>query len=446
MQEPTGGWMPLTLPQLDFWEEFALHPDEPLSTVAHCLDIEGDIDGNALREAISRTIGEAEVLSCLFRSDENGASPAQSCDAARMPQLRVLDLRTHADPYGEAMRLMEGDVAAPLDLTRDPLSAQWLVQVGENRFLWYIRAHHIILDGFGVALIEHRAARLYAHLRGSTDAGHPFHAYTAFLAEEEDYRAGTRHSGDAAYWRDYLAGTRLPVVRKDDEGYRTEGMEFDCRLPASLSADLRRTMAATSIGWPDLLVLLCGIYLHRHFPPGARADSGALPIWLPFMSRWGSVGAHTPAMLVNILPVLVKAERNETLAAFLKRMAGVLRTQRMHGRYRVEQIALDNGVPARSRYQFSPLINVLPFGTPRLPGCSATRHILANGPGDGFEITFRSEEDASDLHLALSSNPAVMAPDAFARHCRDLPAWLRLALAPGSLPETIEHLCGGVPA
>ncbi len=63
------GWMPLTLPQLDFWEEFSFHPDQPVSTVAHCVEIEGDVDVEKLLRAISQTVREAEVLSIRF-SDE----------------------------------------------------------------------------------------------------------------------------------------------------------------------------------------------------------------------------------------------------------------------------------------------------------------------------------------------------------------------------------------
>ena len=37
-QSPDTHWLPLTLAQLDFWEEFRLHPDTPVSTVAHAIE------------------------------------------------------------------------------------------------------------------------------------------------------------------------------------------------------------------------------------------------------------------------------------------------------------------------------------------------------------------------------------------------------------------------
>ncbi|WP_262983268.1 condensation domain-containing protein [Paracoccus mutanolyticus] len=114
---------PLTLAQLDFWEEFRLHPGEAVSTVAHALELCGPVDGDALARAIRTLLAEADVLSLRLSVGPDGA-PRQTVDPARRPVLRRIDLADEPDPMGRAMAMMRQDLTAPLDLLDQPISAQ----------------------------------------------------------------------------------------------------------------------------------------------------------------------------------------------------------------------------------------------------------------------------------------------------------------------------------
>jgi len=433
--------MPLTLPQLDFWEEFTFHPDEPIATVAHSLDIDGVTDEAALVAAITQTIAESDVLSVRFHVEEGRKVPRQSCDPQLCPVVQQINLRGSADPLQEARARMEADVAAPLDLRGAGLAATWLLRVGERRYLWYIRAHHIVLDGYGFTLIEQRCGQLYSQALAGGEAGPAFHPFASFITEEEAYRTSRRHESDRAYWRDaFAAHSPLPVLHRGDKQAGEAPHEVYGTLPADVSAGLRRLSQETSIGWPDLLVLLSGLYLSRSLPRRRIDGREILPFWLPFMSRWGSLAAHTPAMVVNILPFHLSFGPGESLDDVLRENATTLRTQRRHGRYRIEQIAMDNGMPEGSRYFFSPLINVLPFSAPSFHGCKVTREIMGSGQGEGIDLTFRGEDDGSGLSFAMSADPAMFAREPFEWHREGLPAFLARALVPETLTRSIEEL------
>lgn len=433
--------MPLTLPQLDFWEEFTFHPDEPIATVAHCLDIDGVTDGQALVAAITQTIAESDALCVRFHVEAGREAPLQSCDPQLRPILQQIDLTGIADPLQEARARMEADVAAPLDLRGAGLAATWLLHLGKQRYLWYIRAHHIVLDGYGFTLIEQRCGQLYSQRLTRSDAGPAFHPFASFIAEEEAYRASRRHASDRAYWRDeFAAHAPLPILHRGDKQAGEAPQEVYGVLPADVSAGLRRISQETGIGWPDLLVLLSGLYLARHLPRQRIDGRYVLAFWLPFMSRWGSLAAHTPAMVVNILPFHLSFGSQESFEDVLRENAATLRTQRRHGRYRIEQIAMDNGMPAGSRYFFSPLINVLPFSAPSFDGCKVTREIMGSGQGEGIDLTFRGEDDGSELSFAMSADPAMFAREPFERHRDELPAFLARALAPEALARPVEEL------
>ncbi|RNF35949.1 condensation domain-containing protein [Paracoccus methylarcula] len=436
MPDQNDGWMPLTLAQLDFWEEFCFHPDKPVSTVAHYVTIEGPADPAALAEAITRTAAEADALTLRFREMPDG-SIRQRHEPAHAPRLLELDLRGEPDPECAAMARMRGDFETVLDLRRDPLSAQWLIRTGETRWTWYNRGHHSVLDGYSMLLLEQRCARLYHHLIGKGPAGESFLPFARFIEEDRAYAQSPGFRTDRDYWAAYLDGDLpLPVLQKGGEDYGTEGLAADCALPGDFPQRMKGCAERLKIGWPDLLVLLSGAYLARRLP-----FSGAtLPLWLPFMSRMGSVAAAIPALAVNILPLLVDIPDGETLADHVARLSGDLRRMRKHGRYRVEQLAADRGVCGGSRFFFSPLVNVLPFDPPEFDGCICERHVLSNGPADGFNITFRSGVDGSGMSLYLEADPAMTSSAEFERHCRELPAFLLHALDPEKAGYSVEAL------
>lgn len=440
-------WLPLTAGQMDFWEEFLFHPDQPVSTVAHCLDLQGPLDEGALASAIRQTVAEADTLSLRFRETGDGRVQ-QQVDPARAPRLMLHDLRGADDPDAAARRIMQGDMDAVLDLRRHPLSAQMLLRVGDRRWLWYSRGHHIILDGFGVALIEGRVATLYTAATGAGDAGAPFGRLANFIHESTAYADSATCAADRAYWQGELAPFRdaLPVLRKGAEDYGVHPMQADVTPGPAFEGALQQAATRAGLNWADTLTLLSAIWLARHDP--GRTARGAMPVWLPYMSRMGSVSANTPAMVVNILPLIVDPQPDEGLGTLIARLARTLRRHRRHGRYRIEDMARDCGIPAGHRFHFTPLVNVMPFAQPRFPGLDARRHVLAAGPGDGFNISFTGDGMGTGLSASIEADPAIQPRDSFAARVAAFETWLRGAvqqLAQGlnrkpekkSWPETV---------
>lgn len=443
-----GLWMPLTLAQLDFWEEFRFHPGESVSTVAHAIELRGVADMAALAGAIEATISETDIMALRFALDPDG-QPVQRVEPDRRPALRRIDLSRHPDGRARAFAMMQADVDAPLDLLSQPLAAQWLVELGDGHVLWFNRGHHIALDGYAMGLIEQRCARLYAAALGQDAPGPGLRPLAAYLAEEIDYRASPRHAADGRHWAEVLsAEPRAAVLGKGCENYAEAAHEAAHDLTGLRPALLRQAQAA-GMGWPDLLTVLCAIWaaLNLRDTSAARHESGgqiAMPVWLPYMSRMGSVAVSVPALVVNILPFDVALSPDEPLGQALARLGARLRKLRRHGRYRIEQIAADHGVAPRSRFFFSPLINVLPFDEARFAGCSAQRHVLSNGPGDGFNITIRGDGEAQGLELLVEADPALTPAEDFARLSASLPRFLAGALAPDSLSLPLSSLSGAV--
>jgi Condensation domain len=66
---------------------------------------------------------------------------------------------------------MSADLQRPTDLLRGPLFAFALFKTEADRFLWYARYHHIVIDGLSRSLIARRVADV-ARSSGRVWAGH----------------------------------------------------------------------------------------------------------------------------------------------------------------------------------------------------------------------------------------------------------------------------------
>lgn len=424
MEKPR--WMDLTPGQLDFWEEFLAHPQEPVSTVAHLTRIEGAVDEAALAQAIRAVGDETDVLSLRFAVSPRTGAPIQRVDPANRPLLRHMDLRDQADPEGRARAMMADDLARPLDLCGPDLGAMWLLRTGDSVWLWYCRGHHIFLDGYAMALIERRVAQLYAHLTAGAPAGRPFARLADYLAEEDGYRNSDRHRQARDFWRQRLAAGPLPArLRKGSEDYPAHPRSASVDL-GHLAAPLRRASLRHGLGWPDLLIALTALWLNRN--GCGPLSSGERILWLPLMGRMGSVGALVPAMVLNIVPWHLPPVAGASLAPALSTLATDLALLRRHGRCRIEQIAADAGLGGGERFFFSPLVNVMPFDPAVFPGCDSRREVLAAGPGDGFNVTVIADSRAANMVLHLDADPDLTDETCFGHHRAGLPRFLEAAL------------------
>ncbi|GAA4960775.1 hypothetical protein GCM10023238_29980 [Streptomyces heliomycini] len=72
---------------------------------------------------------------------------------------------------------------------------------GPDRFLWLLRAHHLLLDGYGYKLLGRRLAETYNALaEGREPAPCGFAPVSRLQAEEAAYRASERYARDRDHW------------------------------------------------------------------------------------------------------------------------------------------------------------------------------------------------------------------------------------------------------
>ena len=301
-----------------------------------------------------------------------------------------------------------------------------LLRLGPERFFWYVRYHHLCMDGFGGALIAKRVAEIYSSL--VQDRAVPpctFQSSLNLLDEEEKYRRSGR-SRDREYWLSALSGRPDPVTLSGKPPVRSRSfIRHSSYLPAELTASLASMGKNLGATLAQVIEAAAALYLHR------LTGADDVIVGLPLAARVGRRMRNIPGMASNILPLHITFAHSGTFAdvvtQVVKRKAEIMR----HQRYRADDLRRDLGLQPSDPDIYGLLVNVMSFDYDlNFSGCKATTHNLSNGPVDEFAIAVYDRQDGSRPRIDFDANPAHYTQDEVAAHQQRFITLLQQVVSP----------------
>ncbi|HEL3169898.1 TPA: enterobactin synthase subunit F [Stenotrophomonas maltophilia] len=410
----------LTEAQAGLWFAQRLAPDNPSFNTAHAVWIDGPLDVAAFVVAADQAAGEAQAFALRFAEGADG-QPLQWHDPAHVPLLSLRDISVEAEPASAARALMQADRLSAVDPTRDRISQQVLFDLGGQRWVWYLRVHHLAADGYGMALFTDRVCALYAGRAGEALPG-----LAGVLADDAAYRADPRRTQAGQWWREQMQGAPAGAGLAGTLAASDDALRWVQPLDAAFREQLLQASVRWLQPWPDVLAALSAEYLRRM----SAADEVVLGV--PYMGRLGNASARVPAMVMNVLPLRVAAGEGSA-EAFTRALGRQLSQGRKHGRYRGEQLRRDLGLVGAQQRLHGPLVNVQPFYKPlALNGVRATLEVLCTGPVDDLTLGFRGDGQHL-LDLEIEANPALYSREDVEAHATRLLHFVSAALEAGDI-------------
>nr|WP_153347567.1 non-ribosomal peptide synthase/polyketide synthase [Nocardia aurantia] len=401
---------PLAPAQLGVWYAQLLDPDVPVN-IAQYVDVDGDLDPAVLQEVSIDSAREYE--STVVRLEESGGLPHQVVDPALPVDIPLIDLRSRRDPVAAAHEWMRADYTAPVNPLTDRLFAGAVLRVGERRWFWYLRAHHLVLDGYGALTNTMRVAQRYtARLRGVEPEPVAPGALRELAEAEHAYRDSTRFERDREYWAERMRGLDGATTLNGRNAPRAAGnLVFGRALPDALVQHLNDLAAAHDSTAAVVVLAAFAGYLAR------LTDRDEVVLSLPVTARTTAVARRSAGMLSNIVPLrLVVGDVTwaQLLQATRVEVAGALRRQR----YRYEDIRRGTGRDTHTarRALFGPIANIMLFRSDLALGDAAGRyHVLSTGPVEDLSLNVYYGAGDS-VHIDLEANPNLYGADEIARH------------------------------
>lgn len=413
--------LPLVAAQPGIWMAERLSTLPGAWSVAHYVELRGALDPALLGKAIVAGLQQADTLSLRFEEEEGEVWQWVAADRT-FGEPSIIDLRTAPDPHRAATERMQADLAQDLRVDGgNPLVCHQLLRVGDDRWYWYQRYHHLLVDGFSFPAITRQIAAIYrAWQRGEATPESPFTPFAEVVDEYQRYAGSEAWQRDKAFWQAQRQALPSPAsLSAAPLGGRAAGSDI-WRMKLEMNADAFRRLAghAPQCQPADLALALTTLWLGRLCN---RMDYAAGFI---FMRRMGSAALTSTGPVLNVLPLAVHIDAQETLADLAMRLAAQLKKMRRHQRYDAEQIVRDSGKAAGDEPLFGPVLNVKVFDYQLdIDGVQAVTHTLATGPVNDLELALFPDETGG-LSLEILANKARYDEAELRRHVARLTALL----------------------
>ncbi|QEU88461.1 non-ribosomal peptide synthase/polyketide synthase [Streptomyces viridosporus] len=420
-----GDGVPLTSAQSGIWFAQQLDASNPIYNAGEYLEIHGPVDVSVFEAALRQVVAEAENLRVTFVETPDG--PRQYVHPDPEWQLRVIDVSGEADPRAAAEAWMRADLARPQDPSVGPLFLFVLFRAAEDRWFWLHRYHHLLVDGFTVALVARRVAEVYTALLGGGTSDNPFGALDDLVGMDAAYRSSDAFEADRAWWAEKLAGRPEPVSLSAKEPTAARGLlrrtEY---LNAGAAERLRDAAREAGVPWPCMMTAAVSVYLHR------LTGAEEIVLGLPVTTRLGRAARGVPGMVSNVLPLRVPVHPADSLPRLLERVSREMRGVMRHQRYRYEDLRRDLQLLGGDERLTGPQVNIMMFDYALTFGeHRATVHNLCIGPADDLSVIVYDRTDGQGLQIDFDANPELYSERELASHLRRFVGFLaELAEAP----------------
>ncbi|MEW2219058.1 condensation domain-containing protein [Streptomyces sp. NPDC006990] len=418
----------LSSAQTGVWMAQQLDPEDRSFNIGEYCDIAGPVDPDLLQQALREVVAATPALRARFDIGDEGL--CQYLDDTVETPLHRIDVSGEPDPRQAAERWMRQDLAKEYDLAEGPLVTWALFTLGAERTLWYRAAHHIVLDGFGLALIASHVADVYSALvTGRPRRPRPPGTLEQVIASDLAYQESEEYARDRQFWLDRLAGQTEAAAFSD---WRPTASRASLRESAHLTpADfdvLRDAARALDVTWPEVVVAAIAVRLQQ--ATGVREPV----IGLPVTARTEPMLRRVPGMVTNVVPLRLSFGPDTPFADVVARTSLRLEEALRHQRYPQEHLVRElPGLP-EGRKQFGPDVNIMSFKYHGdYAGRPATVHTLCSGPVEDLTINVYDRMDGRGLQIALDGNAELYDRAQLARHLKDLVALLR------SVTGRLEH-------
>ncbi|WP_299249770.1 AMP-binding protein, partial [uncultured Aquimarina sp.] len=225
--------LPISIYQKRFFLEWLIHPNDSSYNVSLVFKIEGNLDPTLLKKSLEHYLTENEVMHSCFSLD------GESCyygDYTMKDFYKEGDISSETSLKSKLYELLY----KPFDLTKDPLTKQYLLKLTESETPVYylvLVAHHIIMDAEAAASFVKQAEAHYNKLKSGEKLQFGMaKSFTKAVLEEQVLLTRSDKENSQKFWLDFIEdislSVNLPYQQKkiSKENKKGQSIYFDLNI------------------------------------------------------------------------------------------------------------------------------------------------------------------------------------------------------------------------
>jgi hypothetical protein len=442
--------IPLSFAQQRLWFVNKLNPNG-LYNIPTAVGLKGPLNLVALQKSIDEIARRHEILRTTFH--ETGGIPFQAIEASPSIPVRRLDLQhiSRGERPASLFQIARSEIYLPFDLSRGPLLRILLVQLDAEEHALIITTHHIISDGWSMAIFIREMRSLYKSFLLGERASLPEMKiqYADFAMWQREWLRGEMLEEQLSYWKTQLKPP-VPELKLPVDFPRPTNRTYEGALhSAVVSSDILSAIEQFSRdqGCTPFMVMLAAFQLLLHRYSGQED----IIVGADIANRNRTETEELIGFFVNMLVLRTDLSGDPTIKELLRRVRRTSLDAYSHQDVPFERIVTDLQ-PERSLSR-NPLFQVL--------------IVLQNMPSEGvgieelevttldlphrlakFDLTLTLEEADGNLLVSMEYSTELFKAETIVRMVRhyenllrritcnaDVPLSAVDLLSPGEMPD-----------
>jgi amino acid adenylation domain-containing protein len=261
---------PTTSSQQRLWVLNQLIPNPEVYNIPFLLQIQGDLDIEALRTAFAVVEARHEVLRSHYES-ANGV-PIQVIAPPSRFALPFVDLRhlPHADRMAQITFEAAAQASRPMDLTAPRLWEAKLFQTGSDEYYLWTNLHHNLTDGWSYGVLFKDLEAAYEAARKGVKATLPELAiqYGDYAVWQREWLKTASYREQVEHWKKVLAAPvatlELPFSKPRPRTQTFKGAIHTFQVPRKLTNAVDRFCRQESVTRFMVGLAAFNVLLHRY--------------------------------------------------------------------------------------------------------------------------------------------------------------------------------------
>jgi amino acid adenylation domain-containing protein len=318
---------PLSSAQERLWFLAQLSPDSRVLNNPGALRARtgAPLDRALFQRSLEEVARRHEILRTTFHSFEE--SPVQVVQERMELTVGWEDL-THLPEEQrerEAERIAVAEGRQVFDLSNGPLIAMKILRLGELDYTLLITSHHIISDGWSMAMFSTEVASIYNALEAGRPHGlpEPEFQYVDYVYWEREWARGEKFREHLDYWKRQFADEpeplRLPTDRPRPHVLSDAGSIERLTLRPELAASLKAFARGEGATLFEVLMAALGALLYRY------TGQEDIVVGTSAANRNRRETQNVMGLFVNTLPIRTRVRGVESFRAYLRRVGDTCR-------------------------------------------------------------------------------------------------------------------------
>jgi amino acid adenylation domain-containing protein len=187
---------PLSSTQKEIWFEQLLSPNLPIYNIGGYLRISAAIDISIFKQAINQLIQECDALRIKLQQS------SESFVVQTIEESIDLKLNYHEfSENSEAITWMNQEFKQAFKLEGELLFKFSLLKIADHCYYFFIKFHHLIVDGYAISLINKRLATIYNAMINQEQLDEVIcYSYIDFVKKDQAYFDSDQYIRHQNYW------------------------------------------------------------------------------------------------------------------------------------------------------------------------------------------------------------------------------------------------------